>query len=365
MKLRTLLKRLAVVAGVILLALIGWVAYWTHIPNKPSNILDFRPSTFQAKTDARFFYSIGNELKNADHLNLSAPTLLRGSIRNALVSPDGTAIAVVADRLLTVVGRDGTLIRQVARVDSIYREPKPIGQKFYRDEDFQWTRDSKSLFLIKDEYYESRGSQLFSGKGELWSYDVQTASMHLVLSPFPAYSYFFGQGSGIYFSVPTKAGDLQLRYFDGKDVRDVGSPDGAKTIVGGLPGGVGESPFFSFSSIDYQDAVLPAKGVVFANDQTVRLLRLVIENKPYLTFTEGEGLKGPYYCPEMFGSAFLPGDRYFLLNARYCGNYNGQLLIDTETARYERVPSDTRIYPILNTDSDVRYRITSGGIVAK
>src|SRR5580700_7968213 len=365
MKMGRFLKGLAVAVGVIILALAGWVAYWSSIPNKPSNILDFGPSTFQAETDARFFYSIGNQLKNAHYLDPSARTLLRGSIRNALVSPDGTAIAVVADGLLTVVGRDGTLIRQVARVDSIYREPKPLGQKFYRDEDFQWTRDSKSLFLIKDEYYESRGSQLFSGKGELWSYDVHTGSMHLVLSPFPAYSYFFGQGSGIYFSVPTKAGDLQLRYFDGKAVRDVGPPDGNKTLVGGLPGSVGESPFFSFSSIDYQDALLPAKGVVLADDQTVRLLRLVIRNKPYLTFTEGEGIKGAYYCPDMAGSAFLPGDRYFLINARYCGNYNGQLLIDTETGRYGRLPSDTRIYPILNTDLDIRYRITSGGIVAK
>jgi len=359
------LKGLVVGAGVIILALVGWVAYWSHFPNTPSNVLDFHPSVFQAKADARFFYSIGNELKNDVYLDPNAPTLLHGSIGNCLVSPDGTAIAVVADGLLTVVGRDGRLLRHVAHVDSIYREPKPIGQKFYRDDDFQWTRDSKSLYLIRDEYYESRGSQLFSDKGELWRYDVQTGSLRLVLSPFPAYNYFFGQGSGIYFSVPTNTGNLQLRYFDGKDIGDVGPPDGNETLEGGLSGTVVDSPFFSFSNIDYEQAVLPAKGIVFADAQSIRLLRLVIKNKPYLTFTEGEGLKGPYYCPEMLGSAFLPGDRYFLLNARLCGNYSGQLLIDTETGRYERLPSDTRVYLILNTDSDLHYRITSGGIVAR
>ena len=62
------------------------------------------------------------------------------------MSPDGAEIAVVANGVLTVVGRDGTLVREVAHVDSIYREPKPIGQHFYRDYDFQWTRDSKSLY---------------------------------------------------------------------------------------------------------------------------------------------------------------------------------------------------------------------------
>jgi hypothetical protein len=61
------------VAGVIILALAAWVAYWSHIANKPSNILDFRRSAFQAETNARFFYSIGNQLKNADYLNPKRP----------------------------------------------------------------------------------------------------------------------------------------------------------------------------------------------------------------------------------------------------------------------------------------------------
>jgi hypothetical protein len=349
-------------AGGMVLAVVGWVASCSQ--NTPSDILDFHPNAIHAKADARFFYSVGTELKNSDHLDPKAPTLLRGSLGNCLVSPDRTAMAVVADGVLTVVGRDGMLVRHVAHVDSIYREPKPIGQKFYRDDDFQWTRDSKSLYLIRDEYYESKGSQLFSVKGELWRYDLQTGNMSLVLSPFPAYSYFFGQGSGVYFSVPTNTGDLQLKYFDGKSTRDVGPSDGNETLEGGLPGGRDESPFFSFSSLDYESVVLPSKGVVLADDHSARLLRLTIKDKPYLTFTEGEGFKGPYYCPEMFGSAFLPGDRYFLLNARLCGNYSGQLLIDTQTGRYERLPSDTHVYLPMNTDSDFHYRITSGGIVA-
>jgi hypothetical protein len=358
------MKGLAVVVGVIILAVVGWVGYiWFHIPHTPSNILDFHPSAFQAKANARFFYSIGKELKNSDYLDPNAPTLLRGEIRNFLVSPDGAEIAVVANGLLTVVGRDGA-VRRVAHVDSIYREPKPIGQHFYRDDDFQWTRDSKSLYLIGDEYYESKGSQLFSEKAELWRFDVETGSMQRILSPFPAYNYFFGRGSSIYFSVPTKSGDLQLKYFDGKDIRDVGTPN-AQIPTSELSTGVIESPFFSFSIIDYQNVVLPTEGVALVDDQSGRLQRLVIGNKPYLTLTQGEGLKGPYYCSEMLRSVFLPGDRYFLFNASYCGNYNGQLLIDTENRQYERLPPDTRVYLTLDTDSDPHYRITGGGILAK
>jgi hypothetical protein len=252
----------------------------------------------------------------------------------------------------------------VAHVDSIYREPKPIGQHFYRDDYFQWTKDSKSLYLIGDEYYESKGSQLFSGKAELWRFDVETGSMQRVLSPFPAYNYFLGRAPGIYFSVPTKSGDLQLKYFDGKDIRDVGTPN-AQIPMSELSRGVIESPFFSFSIIDYQNVVLPTEGVALVDDQRGRLQRLVIRKKPYLALTQGEGLKGPYYCSEMLRSVFLPGDRYFLFNANYCANYNGQLLIDTENGQYERLPPDTRVYLTLDTDSDPHYRITGGGILAK
>jgi hypothetical protein len=109
-----------------------------------------------------------------------------------------------------VVSRERPEIRQVTRVDSIYRDPKPIGQNFFRDDDFQWSKDSKNLYLVKDEYHESKGSQLFSSKGELWTYVVETASLQPVLKPFPAYSYFLGLNSGIYFSIPTDSGDLKL-----------------------------------------------------------------------------------------------------------------------------------------------------------
>jgi hypothetical protein len=170
---RRALKYLVLALSVVALFFVSaWAYLWTTYT--PSKIADFHPTTFKAKADKSFFYSIGDELKHSDELSVEAPTLLRGGIGNFLVSPDETKIAVVANKLLMVVGEQGTVIRQVASVDSIYRGPKPVGQRFYRDDDFQWSRDSRNLYLIKDEYYDSKGSQLFSKNGELWKYDVQT-----------------------------------------------------------------------------------------------------------------------------------------------------------------------------------------------
>ena len=366
------IKGLAVGVGVIIVAFVGWVAYLWFNLEKPSNILHFHPSAFQAKADARFFYSIGGELKNSDSLDPNAPTLLRGQFSSFLVSPDDTQIAVVADGLLTVVGRDGTLVRQVAHVDPVVRVPKPVGQHFYHDDDFQWTRDSKALYLIGDEYTESKPVLTCTGsncgnrdKDELWRYDLQTGSLQRILSPFPAYRYFLGRGSGIYFSAGTNNGDLELKYFDGKKITDVGMPDAHEIPTGGLSGSVVELPFFSFSDVAYESVVLPAKGVALVGDEPSRLRSLVIRDKPYLALTQGKNWKSNYYCSELYRSVFLPGDRYFLFNTTRCGNFSGQLLIDTETGQYERLPDDTRVYLTLNTDSDSHYRITGGGIQDK
>src|SRR5207302_1402429 len=105
-------------------------------------------------------------------------TLARGPISNFLVSPDGNKIAVVVKGRLLIIGMDSVL-GEVAEADSIYRRHKPIGRQFFRNENFQWSRDSKSLFLIRDEYYRSSGSQLFSEKGELWRYDLESKSLQL------------------------------------------------------------------------------------------------------------------------------------------------------------------------------------------
>jgi hypothetical protein len=91
----------------------------------------------------------------------------------------------------------------------------------------------------------------------------------------------------------------------------------------------------------------------------------MIGSKPYLALTEGNGFKGHYYCSEMLRNVFLPGDRFFLFTLSYCGNYKGQLLIDTVSGKYQRLPADTVVYIILNTETYPRYDINGGGIIAK
>jgi hypothetical protein len=118
-------------------------------------------------------------------------------------------------------------------------------------------------------------------------------------------------------------------------------------------------------SDDYDRAVLPAKGLDLVVGPGGAPQQLEIRGKSYLALTLGETSKGAYYCSDRLRSVFLPGDRYFLFNVPYCGNYKGQLLIDTLTGKYQRLPKDSRVYLTLNTDTYPHYRVTGGGMMAK
>jgi len=327
--------------------------------NSSSKIVDFSPTSFEAKATAKFFYSIDNELKYSDQIDPHAPTLTRGPISNFLVSPDGIKIAAVVRKKLLIVSTDSVL-GEVTEVDSIYRRFKPIGRHFFRNDNFQWSRDSKSLYVIRDEYYHSRGSQLFSAKGELWRYDLDSRELHLVLKPFAAYSYFFGLNSGIYYSEPTSRGELQLKFFNGYSSTDIGKPSSDDILE--LPDGSRDGPFYSFSINDYEKA-LPLMNVRLVHQDGLE--SLVVHDKKYLSMTQGKGWDGYYYCTELLRSVFLPGDRFFLLNVPFCDSYTGQLLFDLESGRYQELPANTVVFSTLNTISFKRYRVTAGGIELK
>jgi hypothetical protein len=316
-----------------------------------SNIIDFSPTSFPVKADAKFFYAIDKELKYSDHIDPQAPTLLRGSIKSFLVSPDANRIAVVVNGRLLIVGANAVL-GEVANVDTIYRSHKPIGRQFFRNQDFQWSCDSKSIYLIRDEYYRSKGSQLFSLKGELWKFDVETGNLALILKPFAAHSYFFDQDSAIYYSEPTGGGDLQLKIFNGRASMNVDAYP---------PGGKNEVPFYSFASSMLDNA----KAQAWLNvrlDHRDGLESVVINERKYLTVTQGKGWEGSYYCTRHLDGVFLPGDRYFMLDLPDCSNYRGQLLLEIESGRYQTLPRNTVVFRTMNTTTFSHYRVTSSGM---
>jgi hypothetical protein len=330
-----------------------------------STIVDFHPTTFEAKANSKFFYSVGQDLKYSDQIDPHAPTLLHGRVSSFLVSPDGLSIAVVVSRRLMIVKAGSSRREQILRVapvDSIYKTFRPLGRQFFRDDEFQWSRDSRFLYLVKDEYYRSKGSQLFSRKGELWRYDTESGQRRAIFKPFPASNYFFGPGSLIYFSVPTKSGSLKLKYSDGKQTGTIGTDGSSTVLLGTVKSGLNGFAFYSFSILDYNKAVLPSMGIRFDSESEPGIMELQVKGKTLLRFTQGKGWDGYYFCVESLRSAFLPGNRFLLLNTPFCSNFNGQLLIDVQSGNYQMLPKDTTAYITANTVSYPHFTINGKGI---
>ena len=130
-----------------------------------SMIVGFSPSVFEAKASTRFFYSINDDLKNADRIDPLARALVQGPFRDFLVSPDGNKIAIVAQGRLLIVGTESVLAEVTNEADDY----------------FQWSRDSSSLYLIRDEFI--RAFQFSSKKRELWRYDLDVGTMNVVITP--------------------------------------------------------------------------------------------------------------------------------------------------------------------------------------
>jgi hypothetical protein len=344
-------KRLVIVAFFALAAYFG-----IHFICPSSKFIDFHPRPFPAKTETKFFYSTADELHYSDQIDTHAPTLVRGHIKYFLVSPDREKIAIVIDKQLLVVGTQ-SILRRVTSVDSLFRpgEPTHYGEQFFRDDDFQWSRDSKSLYLVRCKYFQTNWKS--DEEGELWRVDVESGYQELVLKPFWGYEYFFGPGTGIYFEEPTDRGDLPLKFFDGKIVTNIEEPDAKKIKDSRLGGDPAGSTFYSFTADDFMFAAWRPSGPVdllYAGDPThERTQTVAVDGRRYLTATEGTDFLGnPQFCIEQWRSQFLPGNRYFLLNVPpYCGNCNRPLLIDTVSGQYQKLPKDTVVYLTENTDS--------------
>jgi hypothetical protein len=332
--------------------------------DSPPSIVDFHPTAFEAKTDSPFFYSIGEALKYSSSIDPNTPTLFRGKISNFQVSPDGKRIAIISGHELSVVDYHGN-IQKIGAVDSIDRAFKPIGRTLIRDDDFQWSRESKSLYFIKDKFYRSRMSQLFSEFGELWKVDVESGEQQLVIKPFRAYQIIFGKGANIYFAVPLANGDLILEMFDGNTVRVVAARNADPTFPRDSPL-IEKSPVYSYSRVEYMQNVLPGIHLLQSFDSSRQVQKLALREKLLLELT--------YYCDswsgcgesdEMLDSVFLPGSRFFVLNVPYCRNFKGQLLIDTQTGNYQTLPKDTRVFITANTETYPHYRFNNEGIMPK
>lgn len=358
-----LLKAIGIALALVVLVPTGlFVFAIVGADTTPSTIVGYAPTEFSETAATPFFYSIGSELRFGGHITSQGGVLFKGPLRSVIPSPDAKKVLVVSESVLWIVGSDGSAPIRITEVDESLEMGKPVGKTFYRHSEIQWAADSSRFYLIKDEFYKSKGAQLYSIHGELTEYDVATGQMRKVFAPFRAFRYFMADGIGTFFGEANDRGDVILMVRQGDTsavVADI-SPKGFRAndkVVS-----FRTVPFYSFSLNEYATEVLRSKGVkLVVDNQGPRIGHLSINGRRIVSVNEGNGLKGPYLGFHSIHSGFLPGERYFMLNL-HTGSFGGQLLFDLETGQYKPLPKDTRVYRNINTNNFSDWTITKDGI---
>jgi hypothetical protein len=357
-----LLKVIGIIVVLAILVPVGWFFFTiSQIKTTQSAIIGFTPNEFAERATKPFFYSIGNELRFDDHIEPNGRVLFDGPLLFVLPSPDSSRVLVVSEDVLWILGNDGSLPTRITEVENLIMG-RPAGKKVFRYTEIQWAEDSSKFYLIKDETYNSRGSQLFSLHGELTEYDIATGQMRKVFAPFRAFRYFMAKGIGIFFGEANDKGDVILTVGQGDTSAVVTEISPKHFRANDKTTLFSAIPFYSFSLHEYASEILPTKGISLEIEhQNPRIGHLSINGRRVISVSEGKGLKGPYLGFQSIHSGFLPGERYFMLNLS-TGNFSGQLLFDLETGQYKPLPKDTRIYRNINTHNFAEWSITKDGV---
>lgn len=355
-------KAIGIALALVILVPIGLFLFaLSQAKTTPSAIVGYAPIEFSEKATEPFFYSTGNDLRFDDHLGTNSRVIFSGPLRTVIPSPDSKWALVVSEDVLWIVGSDGSAPFRITPVEDLRME-RAAGKQFFRYSEIQWARDSSHFYLIKDEAYKSRGSQLFSIHGELTKYDIATRQFRKVLAPFRAFRYFWAEGIGVFFGEANDQGDVLLKVWQGNTSAVVTEISPKRFRANDKEASFRNVPFYSFSLNEYADGILPTKGLSLELENTVpRIGHLSMKGRRIISVVEGRGLKGPYLGFQSIHSGFIPGERYFLLNV-YTGSFYGQLLLDLETGQYKTLPKESRVYRNSNTHNFTEWTITKDGI---
>lgn len=358
---------LKIIGGALTLVVLAPVAFFAFVfwtaDTSPAVIENYTPTAFNEHSTTPFYYSIGDNLFYSDRIDTASKVLFTGKPESVLPSPNGKHALVVSDGMLWLISPDSGGPIRVTSVAPHSPNGKPIGKDYYRNNYFQWATDSSRFYLIKDRYYETRGAQLFSIHGELTEYDISSNQLRKVFAPFRAYRYFLTD-KGIFFEEANDKGDVLLTVWrEGFSfpVSDI-SPNGFR--ANGKAFQFRSKPFYTFTIHEYSKEVFRSLGLEVERErvnQAPPVGHLHLKTKRLLSIREGRGIKGPLDGYSSIHSAFLPGERYFLLNL-YTETFSGQLLIDTLTGQHKPLPKGTRVYRNINTYNFSNWTVTPNGV---
>ena len=307
--------------------------------NKPIELVEFKSyENLRIQTSKPIFYYSKKKLfysKNGD-LNFEKP-IFKGSVggrfydNDVFVSPNSKYIAFKSGKKIVIIDNKGNLVKNIGPIQNNILDNKDA----FWDSEFQWSKNSENLYLMKDNENRKSSIYMLSTKTNKFKkvIDLNERGWHFYLSPNQKNVYYTAYDK-VNDDWVFKKTDLKTR----KTIDTIQRNDKWKLITQ-------DSIFINFRS----------------NVNSKELNKYIGQRKNdslcniYLTENELEKLVFKVNCGfdafkdrklgplEQNMNIFLPNDRYFLTEL-YAKNHNGTIIIDTKTLEYKFYEREIKAY---------------------
>lgn len=328
-------------------------------------IENYKPQAFSEQATSSFFYSIGNQLKFGNSIDINAPSLFKDasffenssfinvrSISNGLSvfsSPDGKKAAVFSSGNLYIaeVGKPTRLILE--GVD--YNDAKKFraGEIFYKLGMLQWDSQSKYIYIAKDKKQNTLFEQSFSVDATLIRVDIsKSTAIADIIPDFRSIKYFLVNDGGVCFNYGFDNGNVNWRCLINGNIQTVNETNNGVVLQDGTR--LTTNSIFVSSFGGDGDIWLTNYGYSLKPMGNQRIgFYSQLNERPLFTIKGGTNIKGHFVDGVVdHRSAVLPGGRYVVLYVWH-DNFKGQLLVDGLTGQYKELPRNTWIYQSLNS----------------
>lgn len=363
---KKIFKIVIIIFGIILFFKLLGVLFFKSNKDKDSELIEFQPNeTIKVQTSKPIYYYVENKIyfsKNGE-IDLEKPIwegelkLNKGVGFTVSVSPNSEYIAFNTKKKIIILNSKGKIITQISPVSEYMFEERKQGNFWATD--FQWSKNSENLYLMKDKIWKNDYSQ-DKNKSSVYKFSVKTKELSKIidLNEQSHYYYINNSEKNLYYTASNQEGAWEFKKVDLKTNKVIDTLKQNENLF--LK--TNDSIFVNYK-IQIGHYLNESKGITIERKDSTCNTVLIKNGNKKLIFKGKCGFNAfknnSYSYLSNNESWFLPNDRFYIsfIDSK---NYNGTIIIDTENLKYKFY--NRKIIPFYSfTNNDKKEFIYSWG----
>ena len=319
------------------------------------SIINFNPvDRLVFKSDKPVYYCVDGELRFSEHgtFDLNHEVIYRDGetfekeVKGAFVSPNGQFILIYQTGKLVLLENNG---RQTDLIRNVTFSNPTAGN--FDALSVQWTKDSQSFFIL---YFEKPQSSEIRLNTILFKYSIERKNLDSVFN-------FSDEIHSFHYHLTHENNAIVFRALHGPSYKKfhTDSPKGKLspelTLIPDIKK-IFKDLYISFqtrATFEHGGCTLQSydlKNIIFTDRTGLYLSKLDTIDRILEVQAKSDFEVKTMDDINLSESYFLPGNRYVIVQNVNAEEYQGSLVIDTETLTYAKVPFKLKTYFNINTD---------------